>query len=91
MSDGGNLNSNNGDVPATGTTLPELMTRMRTGQLTYGPLRPYKWLDYTVKERTQQELNVQKVFDSCSFKSVMSLVVGKMYSPYTTLILSMNV
>lgn len=78
MSEGEKLNATNNDISATGSTLPELMTRMRTGQLTHGPLRPYRWLDYTVKERTQQELNVQNFMEGCTFKSIMSLVVGKM-------------
>ena len=73
------MKSTDSGVPATGSTLPELMVRMRTGQLSNGPLKPYRWLDYTAKERTQQELNVQNFMEGCTFKSIMSLVVGMLY------------
>lgn len=57
-------------------TLPQVMDHMRTGQLTNGPLQPYKWLEYSAKPPTEQELKIKSAMDSCTFKSVMSLVVG---------------
>ena len=57
-------------------TLPQLIAHMRTGQLINGPIKPYKWLEYSAKPATEQELKIQRVMDGCTFKSVMSLVIG---------------
>ena len=58
-------------------TMIELLTRMRTGQLSSGTLRPYSWLDLATQPKPEQQLKVEKFFESCSFKSVLSYVVGK--------------
>lgn len=57
-------------------TLLDLIHNVRTGQLTTGPLKPNMWLDMTVKEKTDQERKIERVMESCSFKSIMSCVVG---------------
>ncbi len=57
-------------------TLPHLIEHIRTGQLTRGPVQPYKWLEYASKPKTKQELQIQNVMDGCAFKSLMSFVVG---------------
>lgn len=58
-------------------TLLNLITNVRTGQLTTGPLKPNRWLDYSVGEKTAQERKLEKVMESCTFKAVMSCVIGK--------------
>lgn len=57
-------------------TLPHMIDHIRTGQLIRGPLQPYKWLEYAAKPKTEQELQIQRVMDGCTFKSIMSFVVG---------------
>ncbi len=57
-------------------TLTHVIDHIRTGQLIGGPVQPYKWLEYATKPKTDQELRIQNVMDSCTFKSVMSFVVG---------------
>ena len=57
-------------------TLPQVIDHIRTGQLINGPVQPYKWLEYAAKPKTGQELQIQNAMDSCTFKSIMSFVVG---------------
>ena len=59
-------------------TLPDVMLHMRTGQLIAGPVKPYKWMEYTSVPKSDMELKVQRTFESCTFKSAMSCVVGKL-------------
>ncbi len=58
-------------------TLLNLITNVRTGQLTTGPLTPNRWLVYTARDKTSQEKKIEKAFESCTFKAIMSFVVGK--------------
>ncbi len=65
-----------GDVDAR-VGVPQVVEHIRRGRVITGEsVRPYRWLDYTAKPKGPQELNVERVFESCTFKSVMSLVVG---------------
>ncbi len=64
------------DISRKEPTLLNLIHNVRTGQLTTGPLKPNRWLDISVKEKTNQERKIEKVMESCSFKSIMSCVVG---------------
>ena len=57
-------------------TLLNLMNNIRTGQLTTGPLRPNRWLEYSVREKTDQERKIENAMESCTFKAIMSCVVG---------------
>ena len=57
-------------------TLLHLINNVRTGQLTTGPLKPNKWLEYSVAEKTEQERKIEKAMESCTFKAAMSCVVG---------------
>lgn len=57
-------------------TLLNLLNNVRTGQLTTGPLRPNRWLDYSVAEKTEQERKIESAMESCTFKAAMSCVVG---------------
>ena len=59
-------------------TLLNLINNVRTGQLTTGRLKPNMWLDYTTREKTNQERKIEKMMESCTFKTVMSCVVGIM-------------
>ena len=58
-------------------TMIQLLTRMRTGQLSNGTLKPYSWLDLATQPKPEQQLKVERFFESCAFKSVLSYVVGK--------------
>ena len=66
----------NGLSPQDSTMLA-LLTRMRTGQLSGGALRPYSWLDLATQPKPEQQVKIERFFESCSFKSVLSYVVGK--------------
>ena len=59
------------------SAMMELLTRMRTGQLSGGALRPYSWLDLATQPKPEQQLRIERFFESCSFKSVLSYVVGE--------------
>lgn len=67
---------NEGDDSSKEPTLLDLIHNVRTGQLTTGPLKPNMWLDITVKEKTGQEKKIERMMESCSFKAIMSCVVG---------------
>lgn len=58
------------------TTLLNLLNNVRTGQLSTGPLKPNRWLGYSVAEKTDQERKIERVMESCTFKAAMSCVVG---------------
>ena len=60
-------------------TMFQLLARMRTGQLSSGTLRPYSWLDLATQPKPEQQLKIERFFESCSFKSVLSYVVGMYY------------
>ena len=60
-------------------TMFQLIRRMRTGQLSSGTLKPYGWLDLATQPKPEQQLKIEKFFESCSFKSVLSYVVGKQF------------
>lgn len=64
----------------TEPTLLNLITNVRTGQLTTGPLKPNRWLVYSVGEKTAQEKSMErkmeKLMESCTFKATMSCVIG---------------
>lgn len=64
-------------VPSKEPTLLNLIDNVRTGQLTTGPLKPNKWLEYSVAEKTEQERKFERVMESCTFKAAMSCVVGR--------------
>lgn len=72
-----------GDVPSSTSesrgdpTLLNLMNNVRTGQLTTGILKPNLWLDYSAREKTDQEKKIEGLMESCSFKALMSCVVGR--------------
>ena len=57
-------------------TMFQLLERMRTGQLTSGTLRPYSWLDLATQPKPEQQIKIERFFESCSFKSVISYVMG---------------
>lgn len=65
-----------GSAAGTEPTLLNLITNVRTGQLTTGPLMANRWLVYSVSEKTAQEKKIEKVMESCSFKAIMSCVIG---------------
>jgi hypothetical protein len=54
----------------------QLLERMRTGQLSSGTLRPYSWLDLATQPKPEQQVKIERFFESCSFKSVISYVMG---------------
>lgn len=64
------------ETPGKDPTLLNLIDNVRTGQLTTGPLKPNKWLEYSVAEKTEQERKIERVMESCTFKAAMSCVVG---------------
>ena len=58
-------------------TLPQVIQHMRTGQLISGaPVKPYKWLEYTGRPKTDQERTAERFLESCTFKSAASCVMG---------------
>ena len=59
-------------------TLLNLITNVRTGQLTTGPLMANRWLIYAASDKTEQEKKMEKVMESCTFKAIMSFVVGEL-------------
>lgn len=61
-------------------TILDLMHNVRTGQLTTGPRKPLTWLEYSRREKTDQEMKIEGVMESCTFKAIMSCVVGMQYS-----------
>lgn len=61
-------------------TLLNLLTNVRTGQLTTGPLEANRWLTYTARDKTEQERKIERAMESCTFKAVMSFVVGEYWS-----------
>ena len=75
-----NKELNSCSTAKTEPTLLNLINNVRTGQLTSGPLKPNRWLVYSVGEKSAQEKNVEmrmeKVMESCTFKATMSCVVG---------------
>lgn len=58
-------------------TMFQLLNRMRTGQLSHGTLKPYSWLDLATQPKPEQQLKIERFFESCSFKSVISYVLGE--------------
>ena len=54
-----------------------LLERMRTGQLSSGTLKPYSWLDLATQPKPEQQIKIERFFESCSFKSVISYVMGE--------------
>ncbi len=61
--------------------VPQVVEHIRRGRVITGePVRPYRWLEYATKPKLPVELNVEKVFEGCTFKSIMSLVVGEWLS-----------
>lgn len=70
--------SRGSDVPSSRRepTLLNLIDNVRTGQLSVGPLKPNRWLEYSVAEKTDQERTIEGVMESCTFKAAMSCVVG---------------
>ena len=68
---------NNG-LPSDHVTLPELIYHMRHGQTVLGTsVKPYPWLQYTTRSKTDMELKVEAALTSCSFKTVTSCVIGE--------------
>ena len=59
-------------------TLLQVMEHVRTGRVATGePVKPYKWLEYASRQKTSTELNVERVMEGCTFKSVTSCVIGQ--------------
>jgi len=58
-------------------TLQNLITNVRTGQLTTGPLMANRWLVYAARDKTDQERKMERAMESCTFKAIMSFVIGK--------------
>ena len=58
-------------------TLLNLITNVRTGQLTTGPLMANRWLVYAARDKTDQEKKMEKAIESCTFKAIMSFVIGR--------------
>lgn len=65
------------DTRSREPTLLNLLNNVRTGQLTTGPLKPNRWLEYSTLEKTEQEKKIEGVMETCSFKAAMSCVVGR--------------
>ena len=59
-------------------SLPELIDHMRQGQTILGShVKPYPWLDYALKPKSEMEMKIESGMTSCSFKTVTSCVIGK--------------
>lgn len=58
-------------------TLPELVEHMKRGRTILGSaVKPYPWLDYTMKPKTDMEKRVENFMTSCTFKTTASCVLG---------------
>ena len=68
----GNVNNSSSEP-----TLLNLITNVRTGQLTTGPLMANRWLVYAARDKTDQEKKMEKAIESCTFKAIMSFVIGR--------------
>ncbi len=65
-------------LPSDHITLPQLIHNMRQGQTVLGTsVKPYPWLEYTMRKKTDMELKMEAALTSCSFKTVTSCVIGK--------------
>lgn len=62
--------------PSKEPTLLHLIQNVKTGQLTTGPRKPLPWLEYTGRDKTDQERKIEGLMESCTFKALMSCVVG---------------
>ena len=59
-------------------TLPELVDHMKSGRtILGGSVKPFPWLDYAVKPRTDMEKKVENFMTSCAFKTTASCVLGE--------------
>lgn len=74
------MTSNNNKTPEQNAvkepTLFDLIQNVKTGNLTSGPRKPLPWLEYATRDKTDQERKIEKVMESCTFKALMSCVVG---------------
>ena len=77
---GNESNSSGRNAARSEPTLLNLITNIRTGQLTTGQLKPNRWLVYSVGEKTDQEVKMErrmeKMMEGCTFKATMSCVIG---------------
>ena len=59
-------------------TLPELVDHMRQGQTVLGSrVKPYPWLEYTTRSKSETELKMEAALTSCTFKTITSCVIGR--------------
>lgn len=59
-------------------TLPQLVEHMRHGQTVLGTtVKPYSWLDYATRPKSETELKMEAFLTSCSFKTATSCVLGE--------------
>lgn len=62
-------------------TLPELVDHMRQGHTVLGTtVKPYPWLDYATRPKSDTELRMENLLTGCTFKTLTSCVLGKEYS-----------
>ena len=61
----------------TGVGFPQVVQHMREGRTLLGnTAKPYPWMEYTMRDRTKMEVNVERVMTSCSFKTATACVLG---------------
>ena len=76
---------NDSEASSKDPTLFDLIHNVKSGQLTTGPRKPLPWLEYASREKTAQERKIEGVMESCTFKALMSCVVGMCRNLYVTL------
>lgn len=54
---------------------------MRQGHTVLGTtVKPYPWLDYATRPKSDTELRMENLLTGCTFKTLTSCVLGKEYS-----------
>lgn len=64
--------------------LPQVVQHMRQGRTILGSqVKPYPWLDLTMKQKTETEVNIERFMTSCAFKTTTACVIGTLEATYS--------
>lgn len=69
--------ASNGPPKGDNAIIFDLIMYMTHGRTVLGdPIKPYPWLEYTLRSKSDMELKVEAAMTSCTFKTATSCVVG---------------